>query len=128
MPRDTEGSMQNVVSVVLRGGVAAAALVGGIGWIGFLAAHGHDPESFSKFSPSPERYRAVGEILGGASHFDFLSIMLVGVLLLVLTPVLRVAVSLIGFVKEKDRLYVLITSIVLTTLLASLIGGMLRYQ
>jgi uncharacterized membrane protein len=43
-----------------------------------------------------------------------------GVLILIFTPVVRVFLSLVSFVKERDRLYVLMTAIVFVNLLASL--------
>jgi uncharacterized membrane protein len=51
------------------------------------------------------------------------SIIQLGVLLLVATPIVRVAFSIVGFALEGDRLYVVITSLVLAILLCSLIGG-----
>jgi uncharacterized membrane protein len=44
-------------------------------------------------------------------------------LLLIATPVARVAFSLFGFAAERDRTYVIVTTIVLAVLLYSLIGG-----
>ena len=48
-----------------------------------------------------------------------------GLLLLIATPVARVALSLVAFVLQRDRLYVGITAFVLALLLASLVGGAL---
>ena len=48
------------------------------------------------------------------------SIAQLGLLVLVATPVIRVGVSLIAFVVERDRLYVAITAAVLGLLLLSL--------
>jgi uncharacterized membrane protein len=48
-----------------------------------------------------------------------------GLLLLVATPIARVALSLIGFFRQGDRKYVVITAIVLGILLFSLVGGRL---
>jgi len=44
-------------------------------------------------------------------------------LLLIATPVARVAFSIFGFAEEKDRMYVAFTVIVLLILLYSLIGS-----
>jgi uncharacterized membrane protein len=44
-----------------------------------------------------------------------------GLLLLIATPVARVAVAIVGFALERDRLYTVISLIVLLILLASLI-------
>jgi len=46
-------------------------------------------------------------------------LIVVTVLLLIATPVLRVAVSIFGFALEKDRAYAIITSVVLVLLLIS---------
>jgi uncharacterized membrane protein len=45
-----------------------------------------------------------------------------GVLLLIATPIARVAFSLFGFIQQHDRTFVLVTTIVLTILLLSLSG------
>jgi uncharacterized membrane protein len=46
-----------------------------------------------------------------------------GLLLLIATPVLRVAVSVVAFYLEKDRIYVAITSVVLFLVLLSFALG-----
>jgi uncharacterized membrane protein len=45
-----------------------------------------------------------------------------GLLLLIATPVARVAFSLLAFVLQRDRTYVMLTAFVLLLLLASLAG------
>lgn len=51
------------------------------------------------------------------------AIILMGLLILILTPVFRVAVSIIAFWKEKDFLYVGITSVVLMILIVGFMLG-----
>jgi uncharacterized membrane protein len=46
-----------------------------------------------------------------------------GLLLLILTPILRVAVSIVAFIIEKDRIFVFITATVLAVLLLSFLLG-----
>jgi len=46
-----------------------------------------------------------------------------GLLLLIATPVLRVAVSIVAFVQQGDRLFTLITAVVLGILLLSFALG-----
>jgi len=48
-----------------------------------------------------------------------------GLLLLLATPVARVAFSVVAFLLQRDRLYVLVTLIVLGILLYSIAGGRL---
>ena len=50
-------------------------------------------------------------------------IVVLGLLLLVATPVMRVAVSILGFVYERDWLFVAITATVLALLLLSFVLG-----
>lgn len=51
------------------------------------------------------------------------AVILTGLLILILTPVFRVAISILVFLKEKDYLYVKITTFVLIVLLFSLFMG-----
>jgi uncharacterized membrane protein len=46
-----------------------------------------------------------------------------GLLLLIATPIARVAFSMVGFALERDRMYVVFTLIVLAVLLYSLLGS-----
>lgn len=46
-----------------------------------------------------------------------------GLLLLIATPVIRVAISILAFAKEHDRRYVVITTVVLAILLISFLLG-----
>jgi uncharacterized membrane protein len=46
-----------------------------------------------------------------------------GLLLLIATPIARVALSVVAFAIQRDRLYVVATLIVLAVLMYSLTGG-----
>jgi uncharacterized membrane protein len=46
-----------------------------------------------------------------------------GLLLLIATPIVRVALSIVGFTIERDYLYVGFTAVVLVILLYSLLGS-----
>jgi uncharacterized membrane protein len=52
-------------------------------------------------------------------HLDSRSIIRVGILLLVATPIMRVAYCVYGFAAQKDKIYIVVSSIVLTVLLYS---------
>lgn len=70
--------------------------------------------------PMPHSVRAVAL---GAEARRGQSIVMAGLLLLIATPVARVALSVVVFVIERDRLYVGITVGVLLLLLASFVFG-----
>ena len=63
------------------------------------------------------------EILSGVLALRPFAVIMLGLFLLILTPTLRVAVSIYAFAVEKDHLYVWITTAVLIILIiASVIG------
>ena len=80
----------------------------------------------STFHGEPSVDRIVGQIVAGAFAFRARSIIQLGLLVLIATPIARVAFSLVAFALERDRTYVVITVIVLTILLYSLISGALQ--
>jgi uncharacterized membrane protein len=63
------------------------------------------------------------DVLSGVRELRGQSIVAAGLLLLILTPVVRVATSILVFVAQSDRTYVLITSVVLLLLLLSFLLG-----
>ena len=66
--------------------------------------------------------RNLGGALGAGDPWAFL---FVGVFVLAITPVVRVAIALLGFANAKDRPFVAITGFVLAVLLTSLVLGLL---
>jgi uncharacterized membrane protein len=62
-------------------------------------------------------------VVRGIQHSQGRAIVTLGLLLLVATPVLRVAVSVIAFVYQRDRTFVVITSVVLLLLITSFMLG-----
>ena len=61
--------------------------------------------------------------MAGFFHLQGEALLLCGLLLLIATPVLRVAVSIVAFACEKDRAFVLITTVVFLLLLLSFALG-----
>jgi len=115
--------MEAMVALVLRGGVLLAAGVTIAGAIPLLLGHGGEHPNYHAFHGTTAPYRSLGAILQGAPHGDPLAIIAVGIVLLIATPISRVLLTLIGFVVERDRMYVVLTSLVLLILLYSLLAG-----
>ncbi len=122
-PKVTDTSIERMVSVLLRTGVLISGLVVFAGGVYFVFHHGHETADFHTFRGEPSIDRIVHQIAAGALHLRARSIIQFGILLLIATPILRVAFSLVGFAMERDKAYVLITTIVLAILLYSLISG-----
>jgi uncharacterized membrane protein len=109
-------NLEAIIGRVLQAGVIAGACVILVGLALFLATgdSGYPGNTF------PSSLGAVAEGLPALKPY---SIMLFGLLLLILTPVLRVGVSILIFIREKDRLYAGIAAAVLIILIASFILG-----
>ena len=78
--------------------------------------HGATRADYSVFRSQPEFLTSLSGIVGGVAHGDSRAIVQLGLMLLVATPVARVALTLLAFALERDRIYVVVTSIVLALL------------
>ncbi|HEX4771490.1 MAG TPA: DUF1634 domain-containing protein [Bryobacteraceae bacterium] len=119
----TDETIERLLSVVLRTGVLIAGSVVLVGGIYFVFRHAGEPADYHTFRGEPSVDRLLHEIVAAAFRLRARSIIQLGVLLLIATPIIRVIFSLIGFAMERDRAYVVITAIVLSILLYSLISG-----
>jgi uncharacterized membrane protein len=116
-------ALEQRLGTLLRGGVILSASVTLIGGIMFLASHGTVPVSYHTFSGEPEGLRTVGGVIEGVVHGDSISIIQLGVLLLIATPIARVLFSVLGFARERDWMYVACSTLVLALLLYGLVHG-----
>ena len=119
----TDQRIENILGNLLRAGVLLSALVVLIGGVIYLLRHGHSAVDFGAFRGEPADLRNVRGILRNTLALRGQGIIQFGLLLLIATPVARVAFSIFGFAKERDRMYVMFTMIVFSILLYSLIGS-----
>ncbi len=118
----TDIRLEKMVSVLLRTGVLLAAAVVLGGGLCFVIGHRSEPAGDHAFHGVASQYRQLGGILKATAQGDCRGIIQFGLLLLIATPVMRVGLSLVGFVFERDRTYIIVTAIVLAILLLSLLG------
>ncbi len=104
------------ISKALKAGVFISAAIIGLGLIMFIIT-GYSGYPGSSFPTS------LTEIIKGLLLFKPYAVILTGLLILILTPVFRVGISIMTFLKEKDYLYVIITSLVLIILVISFLLG-----
>jgi len=119
----TDQKLENIVGNLLRTGVSLAAAVVFIGGIIYLSRHGREPANYRIFQGEPSDLKTIPGIIRSAVGLHGRGIIQFGLLLLIATPVFRVALCIWGFVAEKDHMYTLFTIIVLTVLLYSLLGS-----
>lgn len=105
-----------IISKFLRLGVILSAVVIFIGLIMFLIT-GNSGYLESLYPTTPK------EIIKGLLMLKPYGIILTGLLILIFTPIFRVGVSIVVFAKEKDYLYVKITTVVFVILIISFMLG-----
>lgn len=120
--RWTDAHVELLVGNLLRYGVLTAAAVAFVGGVFYLASYGGTTADYHVFRGEPSQLRSVSGVVGGALARDSRSIIQLGLLLLIATPIARVAFSLVAFLRQRDRTYVVITAIVLALLLYGLMG------
>ncbi|AEB73993.1 DUF1634 domain-containing protein [Lentilactobacillus buchneri] len=111
--------VQLIIGKILRLGVMISATVMIIGLV-LLIVKGNGGYPHNAF---PTDFT---QIWAGIAELKPYAIMMLGIFLLILTPVLRVVVSIYSFYREGDSLYVWITTIVLVILGISFVFGILR--
>lgn len=109
-----------IIGTLLRTGVILAAAVVLFGAALYLARHGHEPANYATFHGEPAGLKSPKDIGHGAMDMSARAIIQLGLLLLIATPVARVAFSAVAFAIERDYMYVVITLIVLAILMYSL--------
>lgn len=119
----TDEGIENAMGNLLRAGVLMAAFVVFLGAILYLVRHGHETVDYRIFHGEPADLRGMRGIARNSLTLRGRAIIQLGLLLLIATPVARVAFSILAFLKERDCLYVVFTLIVFSILLYSLLGS-----
>ncbi len=112
-----------IIGHLLRTGVILAAAVVLFGAVLYVLHHGHETINYTTFHGEPESLKRPSEIVRDAFGMNARAIIQLGLLLLIATPVARVAFSVVAFAIEHDRMYVVVTLIVLAILLYSLFAS-----
>jgi uncharacterized membrane protein len=121
--RDHDTGTERAVSLILRIGVGASLLLIAAGsLLSFLepGGYGRSSSEAARLSGTGGAFPRTWDWLSqGVRHGNGQAVIVVGLLLLIATPVLRVAISVVAFVREGDRVYACITGLVLLLLLLS---------
>jgi uncharacterized membrane protein len=115
------------ISRLLRAGVLLSITIIASG---LMISFVHHPDYFSSrpalgtLTDADDQFpRTLGAVMRGVAEGHGQAITSLGLLLLIATPVARVALSIAIFVVERDRLYVMITTLVLLLLILSFVLG-----
>ena len=124
---DPRKLIESAIIMILRAGVAISVTIIAVGLV-LTFVHHHDyfssrPALGSLIDPRGSYTASVSSVIEGAREGRGQSIVMIGILVLIGTPVVRVATSIVLFAAEHDGVYVAITSVVLFLLILSFVIG-----
>lgn len=114
---------EQMIGILLRTGVILAATIVLVGGAIFLVRYGSTVPQYRVFHGEPSELTHVVSIFRQLRGIHSRAIVQLGLLVLIATPVARVAFSVWAFARQRDWMYVVVTLIVLGLLLFSLFGA-----
>ena len=110
-----KAEMEAVLGRILRAGIILSILLLGAGILLYLVQGGQaigfaDLENFHLMA-----------WLTSHAPWDGVTLMIAGLALLILTPIFRVLATFLIFLKERDRLYIAFTAVVMVIILISIL-------
>ena len=118
-----EQQLENILSKLLKYGGLIASSVEFLGCILYLIHHGAEPAEYHVFlGASSEFCSPIGviqSVLSGSRR----GVIQLGLLILIAVPILRVIISFVIFLLQRQFIYVIITSLVLVSLTYSLVSA-----
>jgi uncharacterized membrane protein len=121
--RRRDEAVEQLLGNLLRVGVILAAAVATLGGVLYLVRYGATSADHRAFVGEPAALRSVSGILATAAAFEPAALVQLGLILLIATPIARVAFSLVAFALQRDVTYVAVTALVFGILLFSLFAG-----
>ena len=119
----TDKRMDEIIGRLLQAGVILSAVFVLAGGAVYVARHPVPVTDYRVFQGEPEELRTVSGIVHEAVALHGRGLIQLGLLLLIATPIARVAFSAVAFLYQRDWTYVVVTLIVLGLLVYSLFGG-----
>lgn len=115
--------IDNFVGNLLRTGVAISGAIVFAGGLVYVVRHGSEMPAYHIFHGEPADLRTLRGIIDDAFSLRGRGIIQLGLLLLIATPIARVAYLVYAFARQGDRLYSLIALMVLLLLFLGLTSG-----
>jgi uncharacterized membrane protein len=118
-----DSQIQNTLARLMVGGtlLAAAIMLAGLVW--YLATHPGLRPGDHVFTGEPKYFENPVSMVRRALDWKEIghrrSLVMIGVVLLLINPVLRVGFAAMGFAAQRDRLYTAVSLVVLAVLLFS---------
>jgi uncharacterized membrane protein len=111
--------METSIATMLFAGVVSSGIFVLAGGVLYTWRNAKAIPDYNHFAGHIGSLRNIAGILHRAMMLDPRSLIQLGVLLLIATPVVRVVFCIVGFARQRDRIYVFISSSVLVILIYS---------
>lgn len=118
-----EKELESILSNLLKYGVLIASAVVLLGGILYLIHHGYEPATYQIFQGEPLEFRSPSGVVNAVLSGSRRGIIQLGLLILIATPILRVLISFIAFILQRELTYIVVTLLVLASLIYSLVGA-----
>ncbi|BBD68099.1 hypothetical protein NIES4072_45890 [Nostoc commune NIES-4072] len=119
----SEQQLEYLLSNLMKYGVLIASAVVLLGGILYLIHHGAEPAGYHFFRGEPSEFRSPAGVVKAVLSGSDSAIIQLGLLLLIATPVVRVFISLLTFLFQREFIYMIVTLLVMTSLIYSLVGA-----
>ena len=118
-----DSQIQNSLARLMVGGTLIAAVIIAAGLVWYLASHVGIKAGDHVFSGEPKYFENPIQMVQRAMNLSEFghrrSLIMIGVVILLINPVLRVGFAALGFAAQRDKLYTSISLFVLAVLLFS---------
>lgn len=119
----TDVDLNRSVGNLLRLGVILSVITSLIGFVKLFTEGFKMPKKYTSLDMGSSSEKVWGHFWNSLCKGEGMAIIQLGILLLIFTPLMRIIFALIGYLKEKDYVYVVISSIVLAIMAISFFTG-----
>ncbi|XOD69003.1 MAG: DUF1634 domain-containing protein [Flavobacteriales bacterium AspAUS03] len=109
-----------LIGLILRWGVLLSLIITVIGEFVLLSTQAGVSVGYDVFQGQVDGLTSFSAVMHGLMQFKGKALTQLGILFLLATPILRIVFSCVAFFLERDRIYVLISTIVLLLILLSI--------
>lgn len=113
---EADDRTEHIIGNLLRIGVLIAATVTLIGGVLYLMQSGYHRPDYRVFAGASSPLRSLAAIAHGVAAGQAEALIQLGIVLLIATPIARVALTVVAFAMRRDRLYVVVSTLVLVLL------------
>ena len=119
----TDADLNRSVGNLLRLGVILSVITTLIGFVKLFMEGFKMPRKYKLLDMGTSSEKVWSHFWETLCKGEGTAIIQLGILMLIFTPLMRIIFALIGYLKEKDYLYVVISSIVLIIMVISFVTG-----